>query len=77
MIALSRSGRRVIYADGTFSLGYLTFPLLAGKLDLFSIIRFCPSNPDREITTGIKYRRRIYIYITKPLTAYNISDSCI
>ena len=39
-IPLSRPGRRVIYADGTFSLGYLTFPLLAGKLDIFSI-GFC------------------------------------
>ena len=36
-IALFRSGRRVIYANGTFSLGYLTIPLLAGKLDIFSI----------------------------------------
>ena len=30
----------IIATDGTFSLGYLTFPLLAGKLDIFSI-GFC------------------------------------
>ena len=49
-IALSRSGRRVIYADGTFSLGYLTFPLLAGKLDIFSIGEgvSCPCVPPRH-----------------------------
>ena len=41
MIAISRAGRWAIIAtDGTFSLGYLTFPQLAGKLDIFSI-GFC------------------------------------
>ena len=38
-MAISRAGRWAIATDGTFSLGYLTFPLLvlAGKLDIFSI----------------------------------------
>ena len=42
MMAISRAGRWAIATDGTFSLGYLTFPLLAGKLllDIFSI-GFC------------------------------------
>ena len=40
MMAISRAGRWSIATDGTFSLGYLTFPLLAGKLDIFSI-GFC------------------------------------
>ena len=39
-MAISRAGRWAIATDGTFSLGYLTFPLLAGKLDIFSI-GFC------------------------------------
>ena len=42
MMAIFRAGRWAIATDGTFSLGYLTFPLLAGKLDIFSIlIGFC------------------------------------
>ena len=43
MAAISRAGRWAIATDGTFSLGYLTFPQLAGKfgkLDIFSI-GFC------------------------------------
>ena len=36
-MAISRVGRWAIATDGTFSLGYLTFRLLAGKLDIFSI----------------------------------------
>ena len=40
MMAISRAGRWAIATDGTFSLGYLTFPQLAGKLDIFSI-GFC------------------------------------
>ena len=35
-MAISRAGRWAIATDGTFSLGYLTFPLLAGKLDILS-----------------------------------------
>ena len=46
MMAISRAGRWAIATDGTFSLGYLTFPLLAGKLDIFSI-GFCLEN-ERE-----------------------------
>ena len=40
MMAISRAGRWAIATDGTFSLGYLTFPQLAGKLDIFSV-GFC------------------------------------
>ena len=42
MMAISRAGRWAIATDGTFSLGYLTFPQLAGKLDIFDFsIGFC------------------------------------
>ena len=54
-MAISRAGRWAIATDGTFSLGYLTFPLLAGKLDIFSI-GFCLEREEvisREIVPGI------------------------
>ena len=37
MMAISRAGRWAIATDGTFSLGYLTFPQLAGKLDITAL----------------------------------------